>query len=109
MFSELLVPAVGLVVDLLEADIDGVLPVIELPMREVRPEELPILEILVELAAGCLAPVGVEGLCVPIEPPILDPDVPRRDLERLLELAAGCFATVEADGLSIRIELLPRD
>jgi len=106
-FSVLLVPVVGLrVADLLEEETNGVLPVIELPMREVRPEELPTLEVRSELAAGCLTPVGVEGPRVPIEPPIRDCHVPRLELERLLELATGCLAAVEADGLSIRIELV---
>ena len=106
-FSVLLVPVVGLrVADLLEEETNGVLPLIELPMREVLPEELPTLEVRPELAAGCLTPVGVEGPRVPIEPPIRDCHVPRLELERLLELAAGCLAAVEADGLSIRIELV---
>ncbi len=108
--SVLLVPAVGLrVADLCEEEIAGVLLVIEPPMREVRVEEPPTLEVRAELAAGCLAPVGVEGLRVPIEVLIRDLDVPSPDLERLLELTAGCLAPVEADGLSIRIELLAPD
>ncbi len=107
MLSSLLVPAVGLrVMDLLDGEIADVLLVIGPPMREVRLDELPTLEIRSELAAGCLAPVGVEGLRVPVELSMRDPDVPRRDLDRLLELAAGCLAAVEAGGLSIRIELL---
>jgi len=110
MFSELPAPAVGLrVADFREAEIDGVLPLIELPMREVRPDELPTLEILPELAAGCLAPVGVEGLRAPVELPIRDLNVLSCDLDRLLELAAGCLAAVEADDLSVRIELPIRD
>jgi hypothetical protein len=108
MFSELLVPAVGLrVADFREAEMDGVLLVIELPMREVRPEELPTLETLPELAAGCLAPVGVEGLGVSVELLMRDLNVLSCDLERLFERVAGCLAAVESDGLSIRIELLP--
>ena len=107
MFSVLLLPVEPLrAPGLLEVETDGVLLPIELPMREVRPVELPTLEILPELAAGCPAPVGVEGLRVPIELPMRDLDVPRPEFERLLELAAGCLAAVEPDGLSIRIELL---
>ena len=106
--SELIVPAVGLrVPGRLEAEMDGVLLVIELPMREVRPDELPTLEILPEPAAGCLAPVGVEGLRVSVELPMRDLNVLSCDLDRLFERAAGCLAAVEADGLSIRIEPLP--
>ena len=88
-------------------------------MREVRSAALPTLEVLPELAAGCLVPVGAEGLLVPIELPIRPGDrrselasAERETLvepERLLELAAGCFASVEMDGLSILIELLALD
>jgi len=106
-FSELLVPVVGLRVAFLrEAEIDGVLPVIEVAMREVLPRALPTVEVRAELAAGCLTPVGVEDPRAPIEPPIRDCDVSRLDLDRLLELAAGCLASVETDGLSIRMELV---
>ncbi|MEA3224878.1 MAG: hypothetical protein U9Q07_02935 [Planctomycetota bacterium] len=96
------------------AETDGVLLLIEPPIREVLPDELPTAEVLPELAAGCLAPVGVEGLLAPIELPMRPCDrrnelvpVEREtlpELERLLELAAGCFAAVETNGLSIRIE-----
>jgi hypothetical protein len=105
--------------DFAGAETDGVRLPIEPPIREVLPDEVPTLEVRPELAAGCLAPVGVEGLLVPIEPPIRPGDlriepVPverdiRPELERLLEGAAGCFVTVEADGLSILIELPMRD
>lgn len=95
--------------ELREVETEGDLPVIEVAMRDVRPDALPTPEFLSELAAGCLAPVGVEGLAAPIESPMRNPDVPRLELERLLDRAAGCLASVETDGLSIRIELLTPD
>ena len=94
---------------------DGVLRPIKPPMREVLADEVPTLEVLPELAAGCLGPVGVEGLLVPIELPMRPCDLRSElvpvereillELDRLLERAAGCFAAVETDGLSILIEL----
>ena len=105
--------------DFVGAETDGVRLPTKPPIREVLPDEVPTLEVRPELTAGCLAPVGVEGLLVPIEPPIRpcgpgsEPVPVERELlpelERLLEGAAGCFATVETDGLSIRIELPMRD
>ena len=106
-------------VDFVGAETDGVRLPIEPPMREVLADDVPTLEVLPELAAGCLGPVGVEGLLVPIELPIrpcglrsepvgVEPEI-LLELERLLERAAGCFAAVETDGLSILIELPMRD
>ena len=74
-------------------------------MREVLADDVPTLEVLPELAAGCLRPVGVEGLLAPIVLVRVEREI-LLELERLLELAAGCFAAVETDGLSILIELL---
>ena len=56
--------------DLVGAETDGVLLPIKPPTREVLADDVPTLEVLPELAAGCLAPVGVEGLVVPIELPM---------------------------------------
>ena len=109
-FSELLVPADGLrVIDLREAETDGALPVTGVDLRSVLPAALPMLESRPEITTGCLAPVAVEELRVPIELPIRDLVVPAPEVERLLELAAGCLAGFETDGLPIRVELLPRD
>lgn len=105
--------------DFVGAETDGVLLPIEPPMREVLVDDVPTLEVLPELAAGCLAPVGVEGLLVPIELPMrpcdrrselvpVEPEI-LLELERLLERAAGCFAAAETDGLSILIELFVYD
>jgi len=105
-FSVLPVPVDELrVPDLLDEETNGDLPVIEVAMREVRPDELPNVEIRSEPAAGCWTSVGAEDPAVPIDLPIRDPDVPMREFERLSELAAGCLATVGADGLSMRVEL----
>ena len=118
--------------DFVGAETDGVLLPIKPPMREVLPDDVPTLEVLPELATGCLAPVGVEGLpCfrrgkpvpvetgMPIELPMRPCDLRSElvpvereillELERLLERATGCFAAVETDGLSILIELPMRD
>ncbi|KPK38286.1 MAG: hypothetical protein AMJ65_13085, partial [Phycisphaerae bacterium SG8_4] len=92
-------------VDLVGAETDGVLLPIRPPMREVLADDVPTLEVLPELAAGCLRPVGVEGLLAPIVLVRVEREI-LLELERLLELAAGCFAAVETDGLSILIELL---
>jgi hypothetical protein len=94
--------------DFAGAETDGVRLPIEPPIREIRPDEEPTLEVRPELAAGCLTPVGVEGLLVPIEPVPVEREI-RPALERLLEGAAGCLAVVETDGLSILIELPMRD
>jgi hypothetical protein len=94
--------------DFAGAETDGVRLPIEPPIRDIRPDEEPTLEVRPELAAGCLTPVGVEGLLVPIEPVPVEREI-RPALERLLEGAAGCLAVVEADGLSILIELPMRD
>jgi len=85
------------------------LPII-LPMprlRSVRCDDwlllvliLDEIEDLVELTAGCFAPVGAEELRVPIELPIRE--VP-------LERAAGCSALLGTDGLVVSILLPIRD
>lgn len=115
-FSVLLVPVVGLrVADLLEEETNGVLPLIELPMREVRPEELPTLEVRPELAAGCLASVETDGLSIRIElvVPGCEPavglsiriELPIRDvleeLTRLRELAPDRLADEDTDGILV--------
>jgi len=111
-------------------DIDGSLLPITLPiprLRSVRSVErllftLGGVEGLVELTAGCLAPVGAEELRVPIVLPIrerwlvvgsffafeaggvlrlLEPPI----REALLELAAGWFALLGTDGLVVSIVL----
>ncbi|UCF16498.1 MAG: hypothetical protein JSW59_03380, partial [Phycisphaerales bacterium] len=103
MLSVLLLPTVGLrVADFREAEIDGVLVVIERAARDVRPSDLPMIDTLPELAAGCLAPV-------PIELPMRDLDALVLEPERLLELATGCLAVEEADGLCMLIVLFLRD
>jgi hypothetical protein len=112
-------------------DIDGSLLPITLPIprpRSVRSVErllftLGVVDDLVELTAGCLAPVGAEELRVPIVLPIrerwlvvgcffafeaggvlrlLEPPI----REAPLELAAGWFALLGTDGLVVLI-LLP--
>ena len=103
MLSVLLPPTVGLrVADFREAEIDGVLVVTDAGFRDVRPCDLPMIDTLPELAAGCFAPV-------PIEPPMRDLDALVLEPDRLPELAAGCLAAEEADGLYMRIVLLLRD
>ena len=116
------------------ADIDGSLLPITLPIprpRSVRTVErllftLDGVEGLVELTAGCLAPVGAEELRVPIVLPIrerwldvgcffafetggvlrlLEPPV----REAPLELAAGWFALLGTDGLVVLIVLPIRE
>lgn len=101
--SVLLMLKVGLrVADFREAEIDGVMVVIDVGLREVRLFDLPIIDTLPELAAGCLVPV-------PIELPMRDLDALILEFDRLPELAAGCLAAEEADGLYMRIVLLLRD
>ena len=56
------------------------------------------VEGLVELTAGCLAPVGAEELRVPIELPI-----------RERWLVVGCFFAFEGDGVLRLLELLLRE
>ena len=90
--------------DFVGGETDGVLLPITPPMREVLADDAPMLEVVPELAAGCLGPVGVEGLLAPIELVRVEREI-LLELERLLERAAGCFAAVETDGLSILIEL----
>ena len=103
MLSVLLPPTVGLrVADFREAEIDGVLVVTDAGFRDVRPCDLPMIDTLPELAAGCFAPV-------PIELPMRDLDALVLEPDRLGELTAGCLAAEEADGLYMRIVLLLRD
>ena len=116
------------------AGIDGVLLPITVPIfrpRSVRCDDLPLfalseVEGLVELTAGCLAPVGAEELRVPIVLPIrerwlvvgcffvferdgvlrlLEPPIREAPLER----AAGCFALLGTDGLVVLIVLPIRE
>lgn len=115
-------------------DIDGSLLPIILPIprpRSVRSVERLVLTLdgvegLVELTAGCLAPVGAEELLVPIVLPIrerwlvvgcffafeaggvlrlLEPPIREAPLER----AAGCVALLGTDGLVVLIVLPIRD
>jgi len=92
-------------------------------LGEVAVPDLDEIEGLVELTAGCLAPVGAEELRVPIELPIRERwlvvgsffafeaggvlrllELPMR--EAPLERAAGCSALLGTDGLVVSI-LLP--
>lgn len=59
---------------------------------------LPIRERLFELAAGCIAVVGVEGLVAEICLPI-------RECALLFELASGCRGDAEAEGCPVVIRL----
>jgi hypothetical protein len=103
MLSVLLLPAVGLrVTEFCEPEIEGVLFVIDLGLREVRLFDLPMIDTLPELAAGCLVPV-------PIEPPMRDLDALVLELDLLPELATGCLAAEEADGLCMRMVLCLRE
>jgi hypothetical protein len=118
----------------LDTDIDGSLLPITVPMLRlcpIRTDERLLLtldgvEDLVELTAGCLAPVGAEELRVPIVLPIrerwldvgcffafeaggvlrlLDPPIREAPLER----AAGWFALLGTDGLVVLIVLPIRE
>lgn len=116
------------------AEIDGSLLPIILPIprpRSVRVDERLLLTLvgvdgLVELTAGCVAPVGAEELCVPIVLPIRERrlvvgsffvfetggvllllELPIR--EALLERAAGWFAPLGTDGLVVLIFLPIRE
>jgi hypothetical protein len=89
-------------------DIDGSLVPITLPilwLRSVRSIERLLftpsgVEVLVELTAGCFAPMGAEKLRVPIVSPIR---------EVLLKRAAGCSAPLGTDGLVVSIVLPIRE
>ena len=88
------------------AGTDGVLLPITVPMfrvRSVRSDDRLLLALgevegLVELTAGCFAPVGAEELRVPIELPI-----------RERWLVVGCFFAFEAGGVLRLLELPMRE